>query len=302
MNELFNQISSFDKLKLAEAQELYRKAISASNDSLRKEYMDKLILGTLYVVYNYISRNNLVVLSTRLYDIDDVISAFTEVWIQKIYNGELLSISKYSNLFTTTFFNEVYEKLGGSDFLICDLFGCSVDEFINLFNNYVELRRSNEKLNYDLLRQMFYDSTYESFAEDILLLFEKMYINLNMDINDINKTTIKNYLKLIIDASMFDDISGNIVDRNDMERDIINKSECQAFIRDVALAMKDEREKDIIYQRYGLGGCDTKKYWEIGKQYGITKDRVRQIEVHALRKLRYPSRKLVRYYKEGVIL
>ena len=39
-----------------------------------------------------------------------------------------------------------------------------------------------------------------------------------------------------------------------------------------------------------------------GKQYGITKDRVRQIEVHALRKLRYPSRKLVRYYKEGVIL
>ena len=302
MNELFNQISSFDKLKLAEAQELYRKAISASNCSLRKEYMDKLILGTLYVVYNYISRNNLVVLSTCLYDIDDIISAFTEVWIQKIYNGELLSISRYSNLFTTTFFNEVYKKLGGSDFLICDLFGCSVDEFINLFNNYVELRKSNEKLNYDLLREMFYDSTYESFAEDILLLFEKMYININMDINDINKTTIKNYLKLIIDISIFDDISDNIVDRNDMERDIINESERQAFIRDVDLVMKDEREKDIIYQRYGLGGCDTKGYREIGKQYGITKDRVRQIEAHALRKLRYPSRKLVRYYKEGVIL
>lgn len=302
MNELFNQISSFDKLKLAEAQELYRKTISVSNDLLKKEYMDKLILGTLYVVYNYISRNNLVVLSTRLYDIDDIISAFTEVWIQKIYNGELLSISKYSNLFTTTFFNEVYEKLGGSDFLICDLFGCGVDEFINLFNNYVELRKSNEKLNYDLLREMFYDSICHSFAEDILLLFEKMYINLNMDTNGINKTTIKNYLKLIIDISIFDDISDNMVDRNDMERDIINESERQAFIRDVDLAMKDEREKDIIYQRYGLGGCDTKGCREIGKQYGITKDRVRQIEVHALRKLRYPSRKLVRYYKEGVIL
>lgn len=302
MNELFNQISSFDKLKLAEAQELYRKAISVSNDLLKKEYMDKLILGTLYVVYNYISRNNLVVLSTYLYDIDDIISAFTEVWIQKIYNGELLSISKYSNLFTTTFFNEVYKKLGGSDFLICDLFGCSVDEFINLFNNYVELRKSNEKLNYDLLREMFYDSICHSFAKDILLLFEKMYINLNMDTNGINKTTIKNYLKLIIDVSMFDDISSNIVDRNDMERGIINESERQAFIRDVDLVMKDEREKNVIYQRYGLGGCDTKGYREIGKQYGITKDRVRQIEVHALRKLRYPSRKLVRYYKEGVIL
>ncbi len=302
MNELFNQISSFDKLKLAEAQELYRKATSVSNDLLKKEYMDKVILWTLYVVYNYISRNNLVVLSTRLYDIDDIISAFTEVWIQKIYNGELLSISKYSNLFTTTFFNEVYGKLGGSDFLICDLFGCSVDEFINLFNNYVELRKSNEKLNYDLLREMFYDSICHSFAEDILLLFEKMYINLNMDTNDINKTTIKNYLKLIIDISIFDDISDNMVDRNDMERDIINESERQAFIRDVDLAMKDERVKDIIHQRYGLGGCDTKKYWEIGKQYGITKDRVRQIEAHALRKLRYSSRKLVRYYKEGVIL
>lgn len=301
MNELFNQISSFDRLKLVEAQELYKKAMSTNNSSLKKNYIDKLILGTLYVVYNYISRNNLVILSTSLYDIDDIISAFTEVWIQKIYNGELLSVSRYSYLFTSTFFNDVYEKLGGSNFLIFDLFGCSVDEFINLFNNYVELRRSNEKLNDDLLREMFYDSTYKSFAEDILLLFEKMYINLNMDTNDINKTTIKNYLKLIIDASMFDDISGNIVDRNDMEKDIINKSECQAFIRDVDLAMKDEREKDIIYQRYGLGGCDTKKYLEIGKQYGITKDRVRQIEAHALRKLRLPSHKLLRYYKEGVI-
>lgn len=302
MNELFNQISSFDRLKLVEAQELYKKAMSTNNSSLKKDYIDKLILGTLYVVYNYISRNNLVILSTRLYDIDDIISAFTEAWIQKIYNGELLRVSRYSYLFTSTFFNDVYEKLGGSNFLISDLFGCSVDEFVNLFNDFVELKKSNKKLNYNLFIEKFYNSIDKSFSEDILLLFEKIYINLNMNINEINKTTIKNYLKLIIDISIFDSISNNIVDENnDMERNFIDKSVYHDFVRDVDSIIGDERERTIIYQKYGLRENDRKTYGEIGRQYGITKERVRQIEAHALRKLRFPSHKLLRYYKEGVI-
>ena len=299
MNKLFNQISSFDRLKLVEAQDLYKKSMSASNDNLRKTYIDKLILGTLYVVYNYIIRNNLVILSTRLYDIDDIISAFTEVWIQKIYKGELLNISRYSNLFTSTFFNEVYVKLGGINFEISDLFEISYDKFVDLFYSYFKLKSANAKLDYRVFKKNICDEGYAD--ENILILFEEIYKKFNLSENDINKTTVKNYLKLIIDSSIFDSISNNVVDENDVERNIISKSERHDFVRDVDFAMRDEREKDIIYQRYGLNGNNAKTYREISRQYGITKDRVRQIEVHALRKLRHPSRKLLRYYKEGVI-
>ncbi len=50
------------------------------------------------------------------------------------------------------------------------------------------------------------------------------------------------------------------------------------------------REKEIIMLRYGLIDGNPKTLEEVGKRYRITRERVRQIEVKALRKLRVPSR------------
>lgn len=83
LNEWLIQISQYDKLKFNEAQELYKKALISRNDELRKMYMDKVILGTLYVLYNYISRNELLIFSSSFYDMNDIISSFVEVWIEK---------------------------------------------------------------------------------------------------------------------------------------------------------------------------------------------------------------------------
>ena len=59
LTQWYNQISSFSKLKITAAQDLYRKAINTQDELLRKKYMNELILGTLYVVYEYIKRNGL---------------------------------------------------------------------------------------------------------------------------------------------------------------------------------------------------------------------------------------------------
>lgn len=52
------------------------------------------------------------------------------------------------------------------------------------------------------------------------------------------------------------------------------------------LANIDEREAAILRLRYGLAGDDPKTLKEIGVQIGLTRERVRQIEHEALRKLR----------------
>ena len=50
------------------------------------------------------------------------------------------------------------------------------------------------------------------------------------------------------------------------------------------------REGDIIKLRFGLVDGSEHTLEEIGQQYKLTRERIRQIETKALRKLRHPSR------------
>jgi RNA polymerase primary sigma factor len=53
------------------------------------------------------------------------------------------------------------------------------------------------------------------------------------------------------------------------------------------------RESDVIRMRYGFKSGSPKTLEEIGSTYGVTRERIRQIEAKALRKLRHPNRNAV---------
>ena len=59
---------------------------------------------------------------------------------------------------------------------------------------------------------------------------------------------------------------------------------------EAVLATLETREKEVIQYRYGLVDEEPKTLEEIGRIYGVTKERIRQIEAKALRKLRNPLR------------
>jgi RNA polymerase primary sigma factor len=52
----------------------------------------------------------------------------------------------------------------------------------------------------------------------------------------------------------------------------------------------DGREQRVIRLRFGLDDGRTRTLEEVGHEFGLTRERIRQIESHALRKLRHPSR------------
>ena len=70
-------------------------------------------------------------------------------------------------------------------------------------------------------------------------------------------------------------------------------------IADVLLTLT-EREEKVIRLRFGLEDGKSRTLEEVGQMFGVTRERIRQIEAKALRKLRHPSRsrKLKDYMSE----
>ena len=56
------------------------------------------------------------------------------------------------------------------------------------------------------------------------------------------------------------------------------------------LATLNPRENEVIRRRYGLDDGKPKTLEEVGKEFNVTRERIRQIEAKALRKLRHPNR------------
>lgn len=57
-----------------------------------------------------------------------------------------------------------------------------------------------------------------------------------------------------------------------------------------ALGVLSEREREVLELRFGLVDGQDHTLEEVGKHFGVTRERIRQIEAKALRKLRHPTR------------
>ena len=74
-----------------------------------------------------------------------------------------------------------------------------------------------------------------------------------------------------------------------------NPSEMTAYsllkdrLKDV-LGTLTEREQQVLNLRFGLADGYSRTLEEVGKQFNVTRERIRQIEAKALRKLRHPTR------------
>ena len=56
------------------------------------------------------------------------------------------------------------------------------------------------------------------------------------------------------------------------------------------LGTLDERERTVLQLRFGLEDGRSRTLEEVGRVFGVTRERIRQIEAKALKKLRHPTR------------
>ena len=69
----------------------------------------------------------------------------------------------------------------------------------------------------------------------------------------------------------------------------LNKIILREKIDELLTGLNDQEQK-VLRMRFGLDDDDPKTLEEIGKVFGVTRERIRQIEAKAIRKLRHPSR------------
>jgi RNA polymerase primary sigma factor len=85
----------------------------------------------------------------------------------------------------------------------------------------------------------------------------------------------------LVDFIPDDSVDGPVEETNkELLREQVRKS----------LSSLSEREQKVLALRFGLGGGDSYTLEEVGDKIGVTRERVRQIEAKALRKLRHPTK------------
>lgn len=116
------------------------------------------------------------------------------------------------------------------------------------------------------------------------------------------EASIKNTIKYIsMDEPMSEDenskLGDSFFDENAPTTDALLMQESLAKEIQRAIATLSEKEQEIIYLYYGLGGKQALTLEEIGEKYNLTRERVRQIKEKGIRRLKHKSRSnLLRQY------
>lgn len=157
---------------------------------------------------------------------------------------------------------------------------------VHMVETINKLIRTSRKLMQDLGRE----PTYEEIGEALEIEPEK--------VREIMKISQKTTSLETPIGDNDDSFLGDFIadDDQDTPYDSTSKRMLRKDIRDVFAALSD-REAKVLQMRFGLGTNQAMTLEEVGKFFGVTRERIRQIEAKALRKLRHPSeRKQLKEY------
>jgi RNA polymerase primary sigma factor len=146
---------------------------------------------------------------------------------------------------------------------------------VHLVDKISKMRRVSLQMSKELGRE----PTDEEFAEEIGISSAKL--------SQLKTVSIR---PASLDAPIGDDDStefGEIVGDEDAQTpfELFRDKNMRDELSEL-LAVLEDREREIIFKRYGLDGGKPKTLEEVGKKFGVTRERIRQLQNIALAKLR----------------
>ena len=146
-----------------------------------------------------------------------------------------------------------------------------------LIRNCKKPIRENEKIDIDELAKLFYKIQLKEDIQKVKDLKRKAY---ELDTTSLDTPIGEEEDTLLIEMIKDDNYNEDQAMSNLIRKDIIK------IIDNSCL---NDKEKDVIYRRNGFVDERVQTLEEIAKDYGLSRERIRQIESKAYRKLRNPS-------------
>ena len=150
---------------------------------------------------------------------------------------------------------------------------------VHMIETINRVLRAQKRLSQDFGRE----PTAEELAEDLQLPQARVSAVLRMA-----------QQPLSLQANLSEGEDGNLGDfLEDKEADNPSDLTSYALLREKlgdVLASLAERERQVLELRFGLTDGYPRTLEEVGKQFQVTRERIRQIEAKALRKMRHPTR------------
>lgn len=309
-------MNNLSNLEIKEAKELCKKAQKTSNEETKQLYIEKLLLGTNYLIDKYIKKLKLDTLENSSYDIDDIKSSFTMAWYNSIINGDILKKKKYDDIFLSEkFLKDFYTNLIGNNYNDkANIYDFKMEKLRYLFGNYDYYKQEREKeedkkkiesilkhvgsysykpkeykqidISKELIKCCWWNS--KDNVAPVIDIFEQIFYTFNVNSNSIPPYLYELFLKLLVKQKSEEHILDSneaLTKISDDENTLFHSLLMKEFSDTIKNELKNENERIAFTEKYGLNDGVPKKADEIAEVIDKSPARTRQLADLAFKKI-----------------
>ena len=274
LQKYLNEISKYSVLTKAEEKKLFKK-IRKGDESAKKEIIERNLKLVVFVAKKYLNSG---------LSLLDLVQEGNIGLIKAVDRFDVDKDFKFATYASWWIKNSITKAIADKSRTI--RIPVHMAETIN------KISRIQRQLTQELNRE----PTDEELAKYLNISVEQLF-----NIKNISAVTYSLNAPVINDEDEGDELQSFIKDdRENIEQMFIDNDLSNQLLNAIKIAGLTSREIEVIEYRFGLNNKEAMTLDELGKMFGVTRERIRQIEAKALQKLRKPKAvKILKDYEES---
>ena len=289
LNEWFKAFVDIKKLTYEEAKSLLKQIKGLDDEQAKRELFNKVVLGTMYVIYDYLVKYKLYLAVNQDFDMDDLISSFTRQWISLLNSEDLEMFDSFDQVIDDfqLYYKSVIGISNDSQSITLDrgsrslkrLF--SLSEIRNIFKVYLKNIKEKGDCSVEDIKKAELNFDYENdeLLEQVIETLDYLCQNdWNYKRNEKGILSAEDYHVILARLRNQRAKIASIFDQNQetLDNDDLEKIFKEGIVEDI-ISFLNYREQFIVVRYFGLYGQSKSTLEEIAEELGISRQRVCQI-------------------------